>query len=157
MRRAICILAFGLILLGAATAASAQSSDPIINVQVQGLELCPQFICGAAVFSGVAKGQIGGNPNAVGIITAAMTHGDLPTAIGADTDIFFGAWELRTLTRRIRGAVLGGKIIYQGNDIFAIRILLDLRSGGGGFVVFEGFLNHQTLIPTFGGDLHQIQ
>ena len=157
MRRAVCILAFGLILLGAATAASAQSSDPVINGQVQGIELCPQFFCGAAVFSGVFKGQIGWNPNAVGVITAAMTHGDLPTEIGADTDIFFGAWELRTLTRRIRGAVLGGKIIYQGNDIFAIRILLDLRSGGGGVVVFEGFLNHQTLIPTFGGDLHQIQ
>ncbi|HET9220204.1 MAG TPA: hypothetical protein VFR18_24710 [Terriglobia bacterium] len=156
MRRGVCIFAFGVILLCAATAASAQSSDPVINGEVQGVELCPQFICGAALFSGVFKGQIGGNPNAVGLITAAMTHGDLPTVMGGSTDIYFGAWELRTLTRRIRGAVLGGRIVYLGNDIFAIRILLDLRSGGGGFVVFEGLLNHQTLIPTFGGDLHQI-
>jgi hypothetical protein len=156
MRRALCIFAFGLILLGAATAASAQSSDPVLQGEVQGIELCPQFICGAAVFSGVFKGQVGWNPNAVGVITAAMTHGELPDEIDEDTDIYFGAWELRTLTRRIRGAVLGGKIIYQGNDLFVIRILLDLRKEGSGFVAFEGFLNHQTLIPTFGGDLHQI-
>ena len=156
MRRAICIFTFGLILLAASTAASAQSSDPIIQGGVQGLELCPQFICGAAIFTGVFQGQVGFNPNATGIITAAMTHGDLPTVENAFTTINTGSWELRTLTRRIRGKVLGGRITYKGNNLFEILILLDVRNGEGGVVGFIGVLNHNTLIPTFGGNIVQL-
>jgi len=156
MKRAICIFAFGLILLGAATAASAQSSDPVIQGGVQGIELCPKFVCGLAIFSGVFQGQVGGNPNAVGIITAAMDHGELPTVVGGFTPITGGVWELRTFTRRIPGRVREGLITYLGNDFFEIRILLDVRGGDGGFVAFRGILNHNTLIPTFGGNVLQI-
>ena len=156
MRRAICFFAFGLILLGAATAASAQSSNPIIQGGVQGIELCPQFICDFAIFSGVFHGQLGANPNAVGIVTAAIKHGELPTEIGDYTDITGGGWELRTLTRRIRGLVRGGRITYAGSNFFRIQILLDVGGGAGGLLAFDGILNHNTLIPTFGGDLLQI-
>jgi hypothetical protein len=156
MKRAICVFAFGLILLGAATAASAQSSFPVIEGGVQGLELCPQDWCGAAVFSGLFHGRIGINPNAVGIVTAAIRHTDLPTEINDFALITGGGWELRTLTRRITGAVLAGRITYIGNNFFEIRILMDLRSGGGGYVVFGGILDHNTLIPNFAGNLLQI-
>ena len=160
MRRAACILAFGFILLAASTAASAQSSNPVIQGGVQGIELCPQFICGAAIFSGVFQGQVGGNHNAVGIITAVMTHGDLPSVENNFTPapIFYGGtWELRTLTRRIRGKVLGGLITYKGDNMFDIQILLNVESPGtSGLVAFVGVLDHNTLIPTFGGNLVQI-
>jgi hypothetical protein len=156
MRRAICAFAFGLILFAASTAASAQSSTPIIQGGVQGIELCPQFICDFALFTGVFQGQVGGNPNAVGIITAKMKHTDLPTAGDPPATITGGTWELRTLTRRIRGNVVGGTISFLPNDLFAISILLDLQPPGSGLVGFEGILSHQTLIPTFGGNLVQL-
>ena len=156
MRRAICVFAFGLILLAGSTAASAQSSNPVIQGGVQGKEVCPEFICGVALFIGGFEGRVGANPAAVGIITAAMTHGELPTSIGASTPIFDGAWELRTLIRRISGKVLGGSITYAGGNLFEIRILLDLRSGGGGFVFFAGILDHNTPIPGFRGNLLQL-
>ena len=157
MRRALCIFAFGLILFAASTAASAQSSNPIIQGGVQGIELCPQFICGFALFNGGFQGQIGGNPNAAGIITAAMTHTELPQAGDPPATITGGKWELRTLTRRIRGNVVGGSITFLPNDLFEIRILLDLQAPtGGGLVGFVGILSHQTLIPTFGGNLVQL-
>jgi hypothetical protein len=101
-------------------------------------------------------GRIGINPNAVGIVTAAIRHTDLPTEINDFALITGGGWELRTLTRRITGAVLAGRITYIGNNFFEIRILMDLRSGGGGYVVFGGILDHNTLIPNFAGNLLQI-
>lgn len=158
MRRALCIFAFGLILFAASTAASAQPSSPVIQGGVQGIELCPQFICGFALFTGAFQGQVGGNPNAVGIITAAMIHTALPTAGDPPATITGGKWELRTLTGRIRGNVVGGSITFLPNDLFAIRILLDIQPPtGSGFVGFEGILSHQTLIPRFGGNLVQVQ
>jgi hypothetical protein len=157
MRKAICLFAFGLILFAASTAASAQSSNPIVQGGVQGIELCPQLICDFALFTGLFQGQLGGNPNAVGFITAAMTHTDLPTAGDPPAAITGGKWELRTLTGRVRGNVVGGSITFLPNDLFAIRILLDLQPPTGvGFVGFEGILSHQTLIPRFGGNLVQL-
>jgi hypothetical protein len=156
MRRAICVFAFGLMLLAASTAASAQSSNPIVQGGVQGIEVCPEFICGFALFTGVFEGQLGGNPNAVGVITAAMTHTTLPTeANPTPAQITGGAWELRTLVRRIRGRVVTGSITYQGNNFFEIQILLELQNNQG-FIGFVGILNHNTPIPTFGGNLIQL-
>src|SRR5262245_18821881 len=101
MKRTMCVFAFGLIFLAVTTAASAQSSDPIIQGGVQGIELCPKFICGRAYFTGIFQGRIGGNPSALGIINTALDHDDLPTEIGVSANITGGDWELRTLTRRI--------------------------------------------------------
>ena len=156
MKKSICMLALVAALLVGSPSLWAQSSTPTIQGGVQGIELCPQFICGFAAFTGVFQGQIGGNPSALGLISAAMTHDDLPTEIGAWSEIRRGVWELRTLTRRIRGAVTGGRITYIGGNIFQISIAMELRSGGSGVVVFSGFLNHNTPIPTFGGNLLQL-
>src|SRR5687767_5026026 len=136
MKKSICMLAIVLAVLIGSPSLWAQSSDPYIQDGVQGIELCPQFICGFAAFTGGFQGQIGGNPNAVGLISAAMTHEDLPTEIGAWSEITGGVWELRTVTRRIRGAVTGGRITYIGGNIFQISIRLELRTGGSGVVVF---------------------
>jgi len=157
MRKTICVFAFGLILLAGSTIAWAQSSSPVIQGGVQGIELCPQFICGFALFTGAFHGQVGANPSASGSITAAMTHDDLPTVEGGIANINDGVWELRTLTRRIGGEVVTGLIRYRGGNVFDILILLKLKSPGtSGYVLFLGELNHNTPIPTFGGNLIQL-
>jgi hypothetical protein len=157
MRKALCVFAFGLILLAGSTVASAQSSSPVIQGGVQGVELCPKFICGLAIFTGIFQGQVGANPNASAIITAAIDHTQLPTVEGGIADITGGVWELRTFTRRIRGDVVTGGIRYKGGNLFDILIVLKLTSPGTtGYAVFLGELNHNTPIPTFGGSLIQV-
>ena len=79
MKKAIGVLAFSLVFMLSPT--NAQASSPTIAGQVSGLELCPQFICGAAIFIGGFQGQIGLNPNASGVVATAIKHGDLPTQI----------------------------------------------------------------------------
>jgi hypothetical protein len=148
MKQALCILAFSLVFVLSPTIA--QASNPPIAGQVSGLELCPQFICGAAIFIGGFQGQIGFNPNASGVVTTALKHGDLPTEINDWTPIYGGVWELKTLFRRFSGIVTGGKITYVGGNFFHVEANLVFS---GGTLTFDGFLDHNTLIPNFGGTL----
>jgi hypothetical protein len=37
------------------------TSNPIIDVDIFGIELCPQSVCGSADFAGDFEGRIGGN------------------------------------------------------------------------------------------------
>ncbi|HLQ76857.1 MAG TPA: hypothetical protein VK210_05860 [Terriglobia bacterium] len=152
MKRGICVVVLGVVfLLGASVAQAA--SVPAIDGQVAGIELCPQFICGAAIFAGGFQGKIGINPNASAVMVAALKHGDLPTEIGQSTPIYTGVWELRNLFRRFSGAVLGGEIVYIGQNRFHVTATLLLTSGGGGVLHLDGILDHNPLIPTFGGTL----
>jgi hypothetical protein len=152
MRKVFGVLAFGLILFFSSTAQAA--SNPTIAGQTAGLELCPQFICGVAVFAGAFQGQVGFFPNAKGIVWTALNHGELPTDVGAFTPIFFGGvWELKTLFRRFGGVVTGGQITYIGNNMFQVTVNLTLTTGGSGNLTADVILDHNTLIPTFGGTL----
>jgi hypothetical protein len=152
MRKVFGVLAFGLILLFSSTAQAA--SNPTIAGQVAGLELCPQFICGVAVFAGAFQGQVGFFPNAKGIVWTALNHGELPTEVGGSTPIFpGGVWELKTWFRRFGGGVTGGQITYIGNNLFQVTIYLTLTAGGSGDLTASVILDHNTLIPTFGGTL----
>ncbi len=151
MKRAICIFAFSLILACGSTSAYA-ATNPTISGNVSGLELCPQFICGAAIFAGGFHGRIGAFPNASGIVVAAMNHGTLPTEIGDSTPIYLGGvWQLQTLLRSFKGIVLGGQITYIGGNRFHVTATLYLSSGGSGTLLFDGILDHNPLIPTFAG------
>jgi len=132
---------------------TAWASNPPIQGSVSGIELCPQYICGAAIFTGSFHGLFGNNPNAFGSITAVLTHQDLPPD-NLCSFITGGSWELKTLLRRAGGtAEYGGTICNNADGTFNIHAILDL-SGGGGTVTFDGKLNHNTPIPTFGGFLH---
>jgi hypothetical protein len=118
--------------------------------------LCPQYICGAAIFAGLFHGQVGPASNTFGIITAALTHEDLPTVEGACVAIKGGLWELRTLTRRISGFVMpGGQLCSNGDNTFSVAVTMVLTSGGIGTLGFQGFLDHNTPIPTWGGTISQ--
>jgi len=132
-------------------------SNPVIQGLVGGIELCPQFICGAAIFVGEFRGTLGNNPFARGIITAAMIHeSPLPPA-NLDVDILGGSWEIKTLLRRVQGRVVTGTIHNNNDDgTFTISAELELAPAGSGQkVYFQGQLNHNTLIPTWGGVLLQ--
>jgi hypothetical protein len=156
MKRAICVLTIGLMFVLGSTAA--QAAPPItVNGLASGLELCPQFICGIAIFTGVFHGQIGINPNATGIVTVALNHTDLPTLDNkTEAIIKGGVWQLQSFPRGLAGIVLGGTINISTNDngdgkLFDVQIFL--RASDGGTTVFNGTLDHHPLIPRVAGSL----
>jgi hypothetical protein len=154
-KRTISILSIGLIFL-LATPTTWAASTPPIQGGVFGVELCPQFICGAAYFSGTFVGKLGNNFNSVGSINAALIHDELP-APDSCSGINGGLWEIKTLFKRVRGVVQDdpvNEICNNGDGTFHIHaILIPTTTGFTGTVEFNGTLNHNTLIPTFWGDL----
>lgn len=153
MKRAICVLAIGLMFVLGSNAVQAATPTPTpINGLVSGIELCPQFICGFAAFTGTFRGVIGTHPT-IGIVSTALTHGVLPTSPTDDpAPIYRGIWKLQTLSGQISGVVFGGSIAMTADPsgkLFHVQIFLlttDLK-----VIVFDGTLDHGTLIPTFGG------
>ena len=130
------------------------SSWPIINGKVSGIELCPQSFCGAAVFAGVFKGQIGFNLNAVGTMAVAVHHGPLPIDQGDCTPIPGGVWTIKTLFRKLEG-VASGELCYNGGNTYHISVGMQITSGGTGLASFEGTLDHNVFPPTVKGDITQ--
>jgi hypothetical protein len=152
MKNGIRVVVFGLAFILCASVAQA-ASVPAIDGQVAGLELCPQFICGSAIFTGGYQGKIGINSNATAGMIVSLTHGDLPTEIDDCTPIYTGVWELRTLYRRISGIVTGGRIVYIGDNKFHVTATFLVINGGVGTLTLDGTLDHTPLIPTFRGSL----
>jgi hypothetical protein len=148
------VVALVLLLVGAARPAQA-ASVPFIDVAAFGIELCPQSVCGAAIFTGILHGQVGANPFALGTFAVAITHDPLPEEPLATAELTGGAFEFRFGLRRIRGVVTGGVLINNGNNTFSTRVLLRLLEGGRGDAVFDGLLNHNVFPPTIVGRVHQ--
>ena len=130
------------------------SSLPVISGQVSGIELCPQSICTVAVFTGLFKGQVGFNPNAVGTIAVAVHHGPLPVVQNLCTPIPDGVWALLTWFRKIEG-VTAGRLCYNGDNTYHISVRMLITSGGLGPLNFEGTLDHNVFPPTVKGDITQ--
>jgi hypothetical protein len=123
-------------------------SNPVIAGSVTGVELCEQDVCGAAVFVGVFAGRFG-NRFAIGLISGAVTHEDLP-APGDTAAITGGVWRLQLLSgRTVSGSIPPtGSITADDDNTFDITAQLDLVTGGLGSVFLEGELNHNTFPPT---------
>jgi len=153
MKNGIRVFVLGLAFVLYASVAQAASA-PAIDGQVAGLELCPQFICGSAIFAGGFQGKIGINSDATAGMIVSLTHGELPTEIDDCTPIYNGVWELRTLFRRISGIVTGGRIVYIGDNKFHVTATLHLMNEGLGRITLYWTLDHNPLRPTFGGTLH---
>ena len=130
------------------------SSIPVIQGHVFGLELCPQSLCGAAVFTAIFKGRIGFNPFALGTITAALNHGPLPVVEDDCTPISGGDWILLAGFRRIVGTATG-ELCYNGDNTFHIDVALQLTEGGTGLAHFGGILDHNVFPPTAIGRIVQ--
>lgn len=131
------------------------SSTPFIRGEVSALELCPQSICHAAIFSGLFVGQVGGNPFSIGVISVAATHEDLPDP-DETADITGGVWSLRLLNgRRFTGSVTGGSLFNNGDDTFEVNVEMEILSNGSGNLQFHGTLSHQVFPPTLIGGITQ--
>lgn len=153
MKRVI-VSAATLLVLTCGTRSAQAASVPFINVETFGIELCPQSICGAAIFVGVLHGQVGPNPHAVGTFGVAITHEDLPDP-GEVAEITGGVFEFRVGLRRIRGVVVGGGLYNNGDNTFKTRALLAILSGGSGYVIYQGLLDHNVFPPTVVGRVRQ--
>jgi hypothetical protein len=155
MKRALGVLLPVVVLLFGSAQLRAASA-PVIQGDVFGVELCPQSVCGAAIFVAVFHGQIGGNPNAVATVAVAVTHDDLPDP-GQFAAITGGVWELKTIWRRFRGLVVpfAMGLFNNGNNTYTVRAPLVLVGGGAGVLSFEGLLDHNVFPPTIRGRLSQ--
>lgn len=153
MKRAI-VSAATLLVLASGVRSAEAVSVPFIDVNTFGVELCPQSICGAAIFVGVLHGQVGANPNAFGTYAVAVTHAPLPPPLMA-APITGGVFEFRIGLRRIRGVVVGGMLVNNANNTFAAQATLLITSGGSGTVVFTGLLDHNVFPPTVIGEVTQ--
>src|SRR5215211_1819462 len=93
------------------------ASSPAISGTISGIELCPQFICGEAVFSGAFAGTVGHKPTA-GVFWTAITG---------------GTWMIRTRKAVYAGYVQpGGTLTYNGDNTFTVSLTMVLTTGGTG-------------------------
>ena len=150
-KKRICTLTFALLLF---VSTAVWASTPFIQGGVSGIELCPQFICHAAIFVGGFGGTLGNNTQAQGTISTAMHHTPLPNFGDPDATITDGSWELKTLFRRVGGDVVIGSIHANDNNTFDVAATLRVTTNNGaGFVQFIGLLDHRFTIPRFSGAL----
>ena len=148
MKRALAPLLFVVSIAGAAPAQAA--AIPVINAAAFGIELCPQSICGSAIFVGVINGQVGTNPYATGTFAVSVIHEDLP-APGLQSAITGGVFDIRVGLRRIRGVVAGGSLTNSGDGTFAVAMTLVATDGS--LLTFQGTLNHNVFPPTITGTI----
>jgi hypothetical protein len=148
MKRAIISAALLLVLTCTARPAQA-ASIPFIDVRAFGLELCPQSLCGAAIFVGLLHGQVGFNPNALGTFAVAITHDELPDTAEEQAAINGGVFDFRFGLRNIRGIVLPhGVLLNNGNNTFSVGANLFITEGGFGLLKAEVLLDHRVFPPT---------
>jgi len=79
---------------------------PEINGTVSGIELCPEFRCGAAIFTGRFDGSVGNVYDANGTWSIAVQHGALAREVGGVTEITGGLFSLNAAGRTFQGYVL---------------------------------------------------
>jgi hypothetical protein len=150
MRRTAWIVAPVLVVALSAAPVRAQSA-PVINVQTFGLELCPQSICGAAIFSGLFFGRVGSNPRALGTFIVGVIHETPLPEPGNTIDLLGGQFELRVGLRRLRGEVSGGTLLANPDNTFFVDAELTLQSGDQ--LRFQGVLDHNVFPPTIIGGM----
>ena len=137
-----------------ATVPVAADSVPVIEGSISGVELCPQSICGSAIFTGQFTGLVNGRSER-GVFLGAMTHDPLPEP-GDSAAITGGLWLIRTPRRALSGYVLpGGTLMNNGDNTFTIDMTMVLLRGGVGTLQFTGRLNHTPFPPTIIGTISQ--
>jgi hypothetical protein len=131
----------------------AVASNPVIQGEISGVEICAQFACNAAVFTGTCDCTVD-NKNTPGFFWVSVQHDPLPAA-GFSSAIRDGKWNLTTLRGSFSGKVVDGEIFNKGGNTFEITARLRIQKGGNGIVKVSGLLDHNDFPPTFEGDLTQ--
>jgi hypothetical protein len=125
---------------------------PVVQGSVATIELCPQSICGVAIFTGVFAGQIESR-RAVGSVSVVVKHEDLPEP-GFSSNILSGAWQIQTFNRTVHGGVQSGTLFNNGDNTFKVHVTMTV-AGSPNTVSFNGTLNHNTFPPTLTGQIGQ--
>ena len=137
-----------------ATVPVTADSVPVIEGHIAGVELCPQSICGSAIFTGQFTGQVNGRPER-GVFLGAITHDSLPEP-SESAFITGGLWVIRTPRRVLTGYVMpGGTLTNNGDNTFTVDMTMVLLRGGVGTLHFTGLLNHTPFPPTIIGTVSQ--
>jgi len=74
---------------------------------------------------------------------------------GQAAKITGGEWSLRAGANLIRGDILSGTLLNNGDNTFTVSVLMQVTEGGSGEVVFTGVLDHNDFPPTIDGELTQ--
>jgi hypothetical protein len=154
MRRAAWLFTPVLVLTLAASPVRA-ASTPIVDVDTFGLELCPQSVCGAAIFAGFFVGQVGFNKHAIGTFVVAAMHEDLPELPGEERLLTGGVFEMRVGFRSLKGIVESGTLTNNGDNTFTVDATLRFTSGAVGTTHYLGLLDHNVFPPTVIGPMTQ--
>jgi hypothetical protein len=147
------LLGLGLIAVFLFSAQPAGASNPVIVGEISGVELCAQFACNAAVFTGTCDCTVG-NRETPGFFWVSVQHDPL-RGDSEPSDILGGNWNLTTLRGSFSGKVIGGSIINNGDNTFTVSARLRVQKGGNGDVIVQGELDHTEFPPTFDGILKQ--
>ena len=132
----------------------AADSVPVIEGSIAGVELCPQSICGSAIFTGQFTGLVNWRAER-GVFLGAITHDPLPEPDGS-ASITGGLWLIRTPRRTLSGYVMpGGRLTNNGDNTFTVDMTMVLLRGGVGTLHFSGLLNHNPFPPTIIGTVSQ--
>jgi hypothetical protein len=126
-------------------------ADSFLHGDIEGIELCPQSLCGLAVFAGGFDGSINGAPRH-GAFLAGINHDpQLPDENDESVAITGGSFLIRVPFRTIQGAVLGGTLTGNGDETFDVHMVLFVR--GGGLESFVGTLRHDVFPPAIAGTI----
>ena len=149
------LLGLGLVAVFLSPAQPAGASNPVIQGEISGVEVCAQFLpCEAAVFTGTCDCLVDGI-NAPGFFWVSVQHDPLPRPPFDSSDILDGKWNLTTLRGSFSGKVIGGRIINNNDKTFTVDVTLRIEKHGSGDVKVSGVLDHKVLPPTFEGYLLQ--
>jgi hypothetical protein len=130
------------------------NSSPSLSGGAAGIELCPEFICGFALFVGQFEGEVNSKPASGGFV-ATVEHDDLPPVDGGTADITGGQWTITAGKKAFSGDVADGTILRLNDTQFCITMTLEVNSGGHGELYFTGLLDHGPFPPTIAGFVTQ--
>lgn len=137
------------LLLAPADLRAAESTNLVGTVA--GIEICPQLVCGAAVFIGRFDGSLDGAEGS-GRWWVIVNHDLLPLP-GESASITGGTWAMVVGERPLSGVVAAGAILNNGDGTFTVTPRLDLRAGGEGTLSLSIILDHAGFPPTVSGSV----
>lgn len=152
MRRAL-VSGFLAIALSLSAITLSADSRPVLQGVAAGIELCPQVICGFALFVGEFQGEVNSRPASGGFV-AVVEHQVLPP-IGQTALVTGGQFTITAGRRLFRGDVAGGTILNLNGTQFCVIMALEITDGGRGQVFFSGVLDHGPFPPTIAGFVTQ--
>ena len=153
MPRAVRTILLTVVLASCAVSLSADSR-PALSGGVEGIELCPQSICGFALFVGSFEGELNSKP-ASGAFVGAITHGPLPPLPGGTAPITGGEWTITANQRVLEGEVTGGTILNITGTQFCVAMELEITKGGRGTLYSTVLLDHGPFPPIVVGGVSQ--